>query len=160
MKKLILTLIATLVLAGCVSTKTQDVFLKKKISTPKVLAISGVHAPWVYEIIKRLRKAGFVVKRMVSQNVAVERVSSKKTDIYNEASARFILVIHGYAPNNPVTRCFGGGYDFDYINVELIDVKTNETVLYYSNSGFSEKCPPLSGTIFGDITNMIVSAWK
>jgi hypothetical protein len=137
-----------------------DVFIKDKVTGPKIIAMSGTRAPWVYEIEKRLRQNGFEIKRMASQNVAVEHVSPTKTEAYNEASARFILSIDGYAPNTSMTRCFGGGYQFDYINAELIDVRTNETVLHYSNSGFSENCPPLSGTIFTDIVNAVTQVWK
>lgn len=153
-------LIFSLSIAGCVSTRTMDVFVKEKVVGPKIIAMSGVRSPWVYEIEKRLRENGFKIKRMASQNVAVEQVSQTKTEVYNEASARFILVIDGYAPNTSMTRCFGGGYRFDYINAELIDVRTNETVLHYSNSGYSENCPPLSGTIFTDIVNGVTEVWE
>jgi hypothetical protein len=153
-------IIVAIIIAGCVSTQTKDVFLKEKITGPKIIAMSGTRAPWVYEIEKRLRKNGFKIKRMASQNVAVEQVSPTKTEAYNEASARFILNIDGYAPNTSMTRCFGGGYRFKYINAELIDVRTNETVLHYSNSGYSENCPPLSGTIFTDITQAVTQVWE
>ncbi|MCF6217391.1 MAG: hypothetical protein L3J62_06135 [Gammaproteobacteria bacterium] len=96
---------------------------------------------------------------MVSQKVAVEEVSPTKTEAYNEASARFILHIDGYAHNTSMTRCFGG-YMFEYINVELIDVRTNETALHYSNSGYSENCPPLSGTIFTDVVELVSEVWE
>ena len=147
-------------LSGCVSTQTKDVFIEAKITGPKIIAMSGKRAPWVYEIEKRLRKNGFKIKRMASQNVTVEKVSPTKTEAFNEASARFILHIDGYAPNTSMTRCFGGGYRFEYIDAELIDVRTNETVLHYSNSGYSENCPPLSGTIFTDITQMVNQVWE
>lgn len=42
-------------------------------------------------------------------------------------------------------------YNFDYINIELIDIESDGTVMHYSNSGFSENCQPLSGTIFSDV---------
>jgi hypothetical protein len=132
----------------------------EKIAGPKVIAMSGSRGPWVYEIEKRLKKNGFKIKRMASQNSSVERVSDTKTDIYKEASARHILHIDGYAPNNSMERCFGGGYRFSHINVELIDVASNETVFHYSNSGYSENCPPMSGTIFGDIADLANSAWE
>ena len=147
-------------LVGCVSTQTKDVFIKEKITGPRVIAINGTRAPWIYEIEKRLKKKGFSIKRMVSQKVAIEEVSSTKTEAYNEASARFILNIDGYAHNTSMTRCFGGGYNFEYINVELIDVKTNETALHYSNSGYSENCPPLSGTIFTDVAESVSEVWE
>lgn len=160
MRITVLALSAIVMLLGCVSTQTRDVFLEKKITGPKVIAMSGERAPWVYEIEKRLRKNGFSIKRMVSQNVSVEQVSPTKTEAYNEASARFIFHVDGYAPNTSMTRCIGGGYRFEYINAELIDVRTNETVLHYSNSGYSENCPPLSGTIFTDITEMVSQSWE
>jgi len=160
LRSIIVLFTVVLLLSGCVSTQTKDVFIEKKISGPKIIAMSGKRAPWVYEIEKRLRKNGFKIKRMASQNVAVEKVSPTKTEAYNEASARFILHIDGYAPNTSMTRCFGGGYRFEYIDAELIDVRTNETVLHYSNSGYSENCPPLSGTIFTDIVESVTQVWQ
>lgn len=160
LRSITLVLLVMTFLSGCVSTQTKDVFLEKKIAGPKVIAMSGERAPWVYEIEKRLRKSGFSIKRMASQNVSIEQVTPTKTEAYNEAAARFILHVSGYAPNTSMTRCFGGGYRFEYINVELIDVRTNETVLHYSNSGYSENCPPLSGTIFTDITEMVSQSWE
>lgn len=97
---------------------------------------------------------------MASQNAAIEQTSESKTEIYNEASARFIMHVDGFAPNSSMTRCFGGGYNFQYINVELIDIETNETAMHYSNSGYSENCPPLSGTIFTDIVKATSSIWQ
>ena len=147
-------------MVGCVSIQTQDVFIEKQITGPKIIAMSGTRAPWVYEIEKRIRKNGFKIKRIASQNVAIEEVSPTKTEVYNEASAKFILHIDGYAPNNSMTRCFGGGYNFEYIDVELIDVSANESVFHYSNSGYSENCPPLSGTIFTDIAQLVADVWE
>lgn len=145
---------------GCVTTKSVDVMSTTKITSPKIVAMSGSRGAWVYEIEKRLKAKGFEIKRMASQNSAVERVSDTKTEVYREASARFILHIDGYAPNNAMERCFAGGYRFDHIDVELLDTLKNETVFHYSNSGYSENCPPLSGTIFGDIADLTNSAWQ
>lgn len=147
-------------MAGCVTTKSVDVMNSAKINSPKIIAMSGSRGAWVYEIEKRLKAKGFEIKRMASQNSAVERVSETKTEVYKEASTRFILHIDGYAPNNVMERCFGGGYRFEHIDVELLDIQKNETVFHYSNSGYSENCPPLSGTIFEDITNLTNSAWQ
>lgn len=131
-----------------------------KITGPKIIAMSGSRGPWVYEIEKRLKSKGFEIKRMASQNSAIEKVSDTKKEIYNEASARYILHIDGYAPNNSMERCFGGGYNFSHIDVELIDVVKNETVFHYSNSGYSEGCQPSSGSIFGDIADLTNSSWQ
>jgi len=152
--------LSIVILSGCVSTKSMDVLVKEKVEGPKIIAMSGARAPWVYEIEKRLREQGFEIKRMASQNLSVEEVSPTKTEAYKEMSARFVLHLDGHAPNTSMTRCFGGGYRFEYINAELIDVRKNETVMHYSNSGYSENCAPLSGTIFGDISGAVSQVWK
>ncbi|EGY23854.1 hypothetical protein DA2_3934 [Desulfovibrio sp. A2] len=59
-----------------------------------------------------------------------------------------------------MNRCFGGGYKFIYINADLIDTATNETIANFSDAGYSENCPPASGTIFTDLTNTVINAWK
>ena len=159
MKHLIGFVAVISLLQGCASTKTMDFMSDQKITEPKLIAMSGSRGPWVYEIEKRLKTMGFEIKRMASQNISEVQVSDTKTDIYREASTRFILHIDGYAPNTKMTRCYGGGYRFSHIDVELIDVVKNETIFHYSNSGYSEKCPPMSGTIFGDIAEMTNSAW-
>jgi hypothetical protein len=90
----------------------------------------------------------------------IEKQSETKTGIYNEATARYVLNVQGSAPNGAMTRCYGGGYNFNYIDAELIDLKDNKTIFHYSNSGYSEGCPPLSGHIFGDIAELTKNAWK
>ena len=147
-------------LAGCVSTKSFDVYARTDADTPKIIAVDGKRDPWVFEIEKRLKERGFQINRLVTQNVAIEEVTDRRTEAYNEASARFVLNIDGYAPNTSMTRCFGGGFNFKYINVELIDLVNNQTVMYYSNSGYSEDCPPMSGTIFGDIADGVSAVWR
>ncbi|HTR88359.1 MAG TPA: hypothetical protein VMI56_28010 [Reyranella sp.] len=71
-----------------------------------------------------------------------------------------MLRINGDAPNTALERCMGGGYKFKFITAELIDLQTEETLGTYSNSGFSEDCAPLSGTIFGDIARMVASVFR
>ena len=146
--------------SGCVSTRTTEVLIEEKVDGPKEIAMSGTREPWVFEIERRLREKGFEIKRMTSQITAAEQVSANRTEIYNEAAARFILVVDGYASNSSMTRCFGGGYRFEFINVELIDTANNQTAMHYSNTGYSENCPPLSGTIFTDIVTGVEQIWK
>ncbi|HDS2649763.1 hypothetical protein ABLU80_23295 [Klebsiella sp. CN_Kp104] len=158
MKKLIL-LFATLALAGCASTKNVDVVSSEKAQGSKTVAINSTRAPWVYEIEKRLKQKGFTVLRSASQQVTIEKQSDTTTGVYNQSTSRYVLNLNGFAPNGAMTRCFGGGYNFNYIDAELVDVKTNQTMFHYSNSGYSENCPPLSGTIFSDITNLVANSW-
>ncbi|GAA0209821.1 hypothetical protein GCM10009123_16540 [Kangiella japonica] len=156
---ILISVFAVLGVSGCVSTKSEISYLNEKITSPRLISISGVRAPWVFEIEKRLKQRGFTINRMVSQNVTIKQISETKSEAYNEATSRYILRLDGHAPNTSMTRCIGGGYNFDYINVELIDVRENSTVLTYSNSGYSEGCQPFSGSIFEDIVELLDKSW-
>jgi hypothetical protein len=133
-----------------------DLLVPNKISGPKVVAIGGMRQPWFIEIEKRLIAKGFQVKRMATQNVAIEKTSENKTDVYNEASTRYILMLNA----DIVDRCFGGGYRFRQITAEIIDVNTNQTIMSYSNGGLSEDCPPCSGSIYSDIAQQVANIWQ
>jgi hypothetical protein len=41
----------------------------------------------------------------------------------------------------------------------LVDARTNETLVSYSGSGYSEDCPPASGNIFENISLVVANAW-
>ncbi|EBX6685523.1 hypothetical protein FNH85_06370 [Salmonella enterica subsp. salamae] len=152
--------LCVLYLSGCASTKSIDVVSTEKIDAPKVIAISGGKGLWVKEIQKRLRSKGFTIKRSVSQQTVIEKESMDRTAVYKDAATRYLLVLDGYAPSDSFQRCIGGGgYKFDYINAELVDLAKNETIFSYSNSGYSEGCP-MGGTIFTDIENLMVNSWR
>lgn len=153
-------LLALALLSGCASSGNVVMFDEVKIEGPKVIALSAPRAPWVIEIQNRLKAKGFTVKRWSSTKVVTEKVNEGRVETFNQAEARYVLAIEGYANYDSMHRCFGGGYQFSYISVDLIDVRTNETLLNVNGSGYSENCPPMSGTIFQDITNAVAGAWK
>lgn len=159
-RKLLLVFGTIFMLAGCVPTKEQAVYVTHAIDGPKEIALVGTRYPWVTQIETRIRKAGIKIKRFASVSEATEKLSDTTSETFNKATARVILVLDGFAPNTSMTRCFGGGYNFQFINAELIDAENNETIATYANSGWSENCPPLSGTIFGDITEMVVNTFQ
>ena len=160
MKKFLAILVLGLLVTSCVATGTQTLSVDEKINAPKIIALNVTGGgPWMREIEKRLKKSGFKVLRAASVNEAIE-VEGKKIIRYNEASTRYFLLIDAYVDVSWAHRCFGDGYEFDYINADLIDLSTNETIASMEGRGFSEKCPPMSGTIFTDINQMIVDSWK
>lgn len=130
-----------------------------EITSPKLIALDAPGVPWVIEIQNRLKQKGFKVLRWSSRTSVSERTRPNRVEHYNEAEARYVLVIDGYAPYDWANRCFGGGYRFSHISADLVDVLTNETILNINGSSYSENCPPLSGTIFEDITNAVSSSW-
>lgn len=151
-------ILAALLLSGCASG-TKTVLLDKKITEPKVIALDAPRTPWVIEIENRLRQKGFKVLRAASTKNVKEQVSDTTTEEFRQSATRYVLSIQGAAPLDVMNRCFAGGFRFDYINTELIDTKTNETILNISGSGYSENCPPMSGSIFKDIASGVDSAW-
>jgi len=164
MKKLINNslniIILGLLLTGCVAVGNLTLEVDNKISDPKVIAVNVTKGgPWMREIERRLKKSGFRVLRASSTNEAIE-VSGKKLIKYSEASTRYFLRIDAKAPTSAMKRCMGGGFRFDYIYGDLVDLQTNETIASIEARGYSEGCEPLAGKIFTNITKMIVDSWE
>lgn len=145
-------------LVGCAHIGT-TVIVDRKIAGPKVIALDAPRTPWVVEIETRLRQSGFQVLRWASQRRVRERVTDARTEEFQESAARYVLVVDGYAPLDPMNRCFGGGYKFNYLTAELVDTQTNETMFNVSGSGYSENCQPFSGSLFSNITSAVQNAW-
>jgi hypothetical protein len=159
-KRAILSIFAfVLVLAGCAHTEVYQL-PETYAEGPKIVALQGSRLPWVVEIERRLRKSGFQVLRYESQKSVIKNDGSDGAVLYNESSARYILKVEGAAALDSMNRCMGGGYNFQYITVELIDTRANQTISTYSGSGYSEDCPPLSGKIFSQIEQMLINSWS
>ena len=160
MRLILLATAILLGLTGCASSGRVVQLSDATIDGPRVLALDAPSAPWVIEIQNRLKKKGFRVLRWSSRTRVTEQTSSSRLESYNEAEARYVLIITGQAPYNWANRCFGGGYRFDHISTDLVDTATNETILNVNGSGYSEDCPPMSGSIFTDIVKAVDGVWK
>ena len=156
---LVLTMLAHLV-TGCVSSGEVTQMTDEKIRGPKVVALDAGGAPWTVQIQNRLKKAGFKVLRWSSRTRVMEQTDRNRIEQFNKAEARYILQLTGQAPTDWGHRCIGGGFKFDYLDANLVDVETNETILNVSGKGYSEDCAPMSGTIFQDIVNAVNNAWQ
>ena len=105
----------------------------------KVITIkANPFGPWVTSIKERLAERGLDVNSYPS---------TSKT--------KFVLHLNAYAPTGFWHNCFGGGYQFDYYIAELIDSTTNKVISSIEDSGYSEGCQPLSGTMYTQTVNMI-----
>jgi hypothetical protein len=136
-------------LSAC-ATGTVVVQSGEKIKGAKVIAMDAPLAPWVPQIESRLRQKGFQVKRFSRDN------SGALADL----GANYVLRIGGSHYTGWEHRCFGGGYKFDSLMAELVDLKANVALASVSGEGYSENCPPLSGTIFEDIAKMVADRWE
>lgn len=146
-------LLAIVVLASLLSacaTGTVVVQSEEKITGPKIVALDAPLAPWLAQIENRLRQKGFQVKRF----------SRNQQGALDDMGARYVLRIGGEHYAGWERRCFGGGWKFHSLMAELVDLKTNEAIASVSGEGYSEDCPPLSGTIFGDMTKMVADRWE
>lgn len=146
-------------LTGCASSGRVTQMTDSKIIGERIVALDAPSAPWVIEIQNHLRQKGFKVLRWSSTTRVSERTSATRTESYNQAEARYVLVVDGFAPYDWANRCFGGGFRFSHISTDLVDTVTNETILNVNGSGYSENCPPMSGTIFSDIANAVDAVW-
>jgi hypothetical protein len=159
MKKIIATVLVSTLLGACAHNDTV-VFNEAKIESEKVIALDAPRTPWVVQIEGRLRKEGFKVMRWNSTTNVQEQTSDTRKEQYRESSTRYVLSIRGYANSDAMHRCFGGGFNFSELTAELIDTKTNETMFSVVGSGYSENCPPMSGTLFSNITEAVKQTWK
>lgn len=157
--KHLLIAITAIALTACASGRVVNIS-DAPVTGPRVIALDAPSAPWVIEIQNKLKQRGFTVLRWSTVSRVTERTSSERVEEYNKAEARYVLIIDGHAPYDRMNRCFGGGYRFDYISTDLVDTVTNQTILNVNGSGYSENCPPMSGTIFGDIADAVEASWS
>ena len=155
----IFTACMTAALTACASGQVTRL-TAEPIKQPKVLALDAPDEPWVSNIQRRLVEHGFTVKRWGSTAEVTQAAGAGRVEQYNEATTRYVLIVGGGgAPLHWSERCFGGGYKFDSISVDLVDTRENETLLNVNGSGYSEGCPPLSGSIFHDIAAAVDDVW-
>ncbi|MBQ0761400.1 hypothetical protein [Marinobacter psychrophilus] len=147
------------IITGCATGRVVQIS-DDPVTGPKIIALDAPSAPWVIEIQNKLKQKGFKTLRWSSRTRVAEKTANNRVEAYNEAETRYVLVIDGYAPYDWANRCFGGGYRFSHISTDLVDTATNETILNVNGSGYSENCPPLSGSIFSDIANAVDAAWE
>lgn len=144
----------SLFIAGC--TPAQHIVMRDtKIQEAKVVALDAPREPYTLEIEKRLKDAGFKVLRLPTRTLVKDQTSETRTEVYKEAETRYVVSLIA----NIRDRCFAGGYNFENFTAELVDVKTNETVVSYSDNGYSENCTPLSGEIYQEAIKALDSAW-
>ena len=149
MKNLIIIIVSAVVLAGCAARGDVVVLNDEKITSAKLIGLDAPSAPWVAQIERRLKTRGFTVKR----------ISRDETRALTATWADYILVLDGAYETGWGRRCLGGGLIFEYLNADLVNLKTNESVLSVYGQGYSENCGPLSGTIYGDIVKAVSDKW-
>jgi hypothetical protein len=129
---------------------------KQALQGPRELAILGNRTDVERSLEDSLRGRGFRVKRFPSTVTITTLTTPTSTETYDRGAVRYVLEVDW----ETVDKCFGGGFRFSFISVDVIDLQQNETVMSLRSSGYSEKCQPLSGHIFGGIAEQLVEAWS
>lgn len=147
-----------LILTSCIATGKQTLQVQNKIVAPKIIAININSGPWMGEIERRLQRSGFQVIRnsMMGEKTLIKPDSKFK---FNQSTTKYYLSVNAAAPTDYMRRCFGGGYNFDYIYADLVDTATGQTIASIEGRGYSEGCPPLAGSIYTNITKMVNDSW-
>lgn len=156
MKKL-LFIILFLFLIGCTGRGTgeSEKLYIDKTTEPKIIVVNAEESRMRVKIEQQLRQKGFQIKNFSSTYVIKDHEAERDV-AHAKFPTRYVLNISGSWRE----RCFGGGYPIVFIIAELIDQNNNETVAIYNGSGYTEDCPPLSGTIFEEIAIMVDDYWK
>ena len=128
------------------------------LSGPKELTVLGSRNDVVIAFEDYLRERGFRIKRFISRQVISEREARDRIVTYADAETRYAVEIDADVAAGG--RCFGGGFRLSYLRMELIDLALNEVVMSARASGYTERCPPMSGTVFHDLVDAIVEAWE
>ena len=162
MKRAMFFLPMVVLLGGCATGHLVQVSDTQTLE-PKIIALDAPRVPWLIEIKNHLQTKGFKVLRWSTRTHVTEQTESTRVEQFNESEARYVLVIEGFAPYDWAKRwagrCIEGCYNFGHISADLVDIATNETIFNVTGSGYSEKCHPMSGTIFSDIANAVNDAW-
>jgi hypothetical protein len=139
--------------AGCGVTPQQT-----KISsidpTSKEIVLLGSSA-FDQKVRVALIKNGFKVK-VQSSTRSITQKSEDQDSKFNLASARYGLVFSW----KRVDYCLAGDGEKIILNAELIDLKTNEPVLFLTRSGWTAPCVGLGGELFDDLAKDLATNWN
>jgi hypothetical protein len=140
---------------SCIGHATMTVAPITAFIGPKELVSVGERGEASDVLDDYLRDRGIRLKRLPTMRDVTRVVSAQRLESTTEPTVRYALEL----TTSSTDRCFGGGFKFAYFRVEVTDLVLNETVLTMKASGYSEKCQPMSGSIFTDVANQIAKAW-
>jgi hypothetical protein len=153
-------LLLVLALGACAGAPpgraTLDVAPAAALTGPKVVAIMGTRTDVVAALEDALGAHGFTFRHYVSRSRVTAPPGQAQMDAGAADDTKYAIEV----TSDVFDRCIGGGFVLSSLRVSVIDRQTNELVLRTEAKGRTEKCPPLSGSVFRDIANAISSAWE
>ena len=156
--KFLILMIFSVLLMGCATTSVDMIAPELIDKEDKNIVLLNSRDKYIRMFERELRKEGFKIKKFASVKNVGELVSPVRSESYNSAEARYGIEVNYQV--NAGRQCFGGGAMFNYFIVELSDLRSNEIIMVREDSGYSEKCPPLSGKIFENAAKSVGSLWN
>lgn len=156
MHRMLLLAAAGLLLSGCAAPRVASVGIARppaaRFTAPKVVVfvdsgdVKNTQGPDSAELLlgEALRNQGFQVKRFADRG---------------DASIPFALEVRGALEREV---CVGPGLSFAWLNVFVIDLKRNETVMTIRGEGPAENCrvwAQPNGDLFAKVARTLADAW-
>jgi hypothetical protein len=153
----LLLLLAVAACAGAPPGKgTVDVAPKVALTGPKEVAIMGTRTEVVAALEDALSAHGFTFRHYRSRDRAAAPVGEAPMGENPADNTKYAIEV----TSDVYDHCIGGGFILTSLRVSVIDRSSNELMLRTTAKGRTEKCPPISGSVFRDIADAINAAWQ
>jgi hypothetical protein len=151
--KLIIISLLALSLIGCMNNELKVERVSKIPSGIEKLVLlkDGNHLGKM--IRKSLVRQGFIVPPLSTTRGIT--LKSKDKDIhFSQSEARYGISVDGVLSSNNPCWTNSNAADFTSLEYELIDLKTNKTLLFVSKGGRTDTCPG-TGDVFTSTTTLL-----
>lgn len=158
LKLTFLAAIAAALISGCVTLSSGPVLVtrlgKMEAAARELTILNG--SPYAGEMTLALSKIGFKVKPIASQETITEQRSSTVSARWTQASTRYAMVVQIDG-----TRQICAFTDYRIVNatVQIVDVKSNETVAILKQRGSDGPCTTVD-PVFNTLAEEIARLWQ
>lgn len=148
-------------LCGCInSLHVEKLSEFNPQSNTFILLDGGDSHKWDSLLRIAMQKKGFKILRFSSQRTIVESPTSKRSEISNEAAARYAMELYwDYVPGSGT--CISGDANLINATLQITDIKTNEVLLVIKKGGVTTPCGFFQGSsVFEDLADALGAEWK
>jgi hypothetical protein len=151
--KVAVTMLSTLTLVGCMNNELKVEQVSKVPSGVEKLVLLKDGNRLGKMIRKSLVRQGFTVPPLsTTKDITLK---SKYKDVhFTQSEARYGISVDGILSSNNPCWTNSNAADFTSLEYELIDLKTNKTLLFISKGGRTDTCPG-TGDLFTSTTTLL-----
>jgi len=157
-RNIALCLVCIFFIAGCAKPLTVERVGTASIDSKNKEIVLLDSTRWDFELKKSLIKNGFKVKNASTVISEIKKVNETTLQKYDVAETRYGINQH---PGGIIDSCLVNKHvKYDSYVIEVIDIQTNETVLFIENGGWTGYCPMVSGSLFEEMAIELSNNWK